>query len=299
LILQGYGSGAVGVDLNTIKGQAVTAGAGVTFYTAVGSAYELTVDSGGRGSADLKYVDGAAFHSTTAGRLGANLTTMFDVATQSLTGACINQAADSNAILAKFTFTGSGPYYPQIDMREINGTSIAGTSTHVAAAFQGFFNVSAPTGTVNSLPSATPGSPNALLIAGTNTATTFDSMALTSGTLPADLQTVKARAVTDVGLGNTVYLGTAAWSTLTQTNISGGAYDLTNATYIAALKAGLGTIPASGNWATVGAKMDLADSVNSTGVASLKSSLGTVPASGDWATLAGIASAHEIGRAHV
>lgn len=39
-------------------------------------------------------------------------------------------------------------------------------------------------------------------------------------------------------------------STLTQTQVSGGAYDLTNATYIAALKSGLGTIPASGNWST-------------------------------------------------
>jgi predicted transcriptional regulator len=29
-----------------------------------------------------------------------------------------------------------------------------------------------------------------------------------------DVETIKARAVTDVGAGNTVYLGTAAWSTV-------------------------------------------------------------------------------------
>jgi hypothetical protein len=72
-------------------------------------------------------------------------------------------------------------------------------------------------------------------------------------------------------------------SQLTQTQVSGGAYDLTNATYVAALKSGLGTVPASGNWAIVGSKMDLADTLNSTGVAALKSGLGTVPASGNWA----------------
>jgi hypothetical protein len=100
-----------------------------------------------------------------------------------------------------------------------------------------------------------------------------------------DVDTIKGRAVTDVGGGNTVYLGTGAWSTLTQTQVSGGAYDLTNATYVAALKSGLGTVPASGNWAIVGSKMDLADTLNSTGVAALKSGLGTIPASGNWNTV--------------
>lgn len=38
--------------------------------------------------------------------------------------------------------------------------------------------------------------------------------------------------------------GTTAPSTLTQTQVSGGAYDLTNATYVAALKSALGTVPA-------------------------------------------------------
>ena len=43
-----------------------------------------------------------------------------------------------------------------------------------------------------------------------------------------------------------------AWgtSTLTQTQVSGGAYNLVNATYVAAFKTALGTIPASGNWLT-------------------------------------------------
>jgi hypothetical protein len=60
--------------------------------------------------------------------------------------------------------------------------------------------------------------------------------------------------------------------------------DAPSATAVASIKTNLGTIPASGNWATVGAKMDLADTVNATGVASFKTSLGTVPASGNWNT---------------
>jgi hypothetical protein len=53
--------------------------------------------------------------------------------------------------------------------------------------------------------------------------------------------------------GDAAWITATGFSTLTQTQVSGGAYDLTNATYIAALKAGLGTIPASGNWETTGA----------------------------------------------
>jgi hypothetical protein len=43
----------------------------------------------------------------------------------------------------------------------------------------------------------------------------------------------------------------AALSTLTQSQVSGGAYNLTNATFVAAFKSALGTVPASGNWPTV------------------------------------------------
>lgn len=49
-----------------------------------------------------------------------------------------------------------------------------------------------------------------------------------NGNMPSDIQTAKQRAVTDVGFGNTVYLGTAAWSTVTQANITGGAWDITH-----------------------------------------------------------------------
>ena len=57
--------------------------------------------------ADITYVDGAACHSATAGRLAANLATMFDVATQNFTGASVNQTADGGAAS---TTTGTASY---------------------------------------------------------------------------------------------------------------------------------------------------------------------------------------------
>lgn len=60
-----------------------------------------------------------------------------------------------------------------VDVRQINGVSIAGTGTQVGAAFLNFFNVATPTGNVNSLPSAIPGALGGLLWAGTNDSCTF------------------------------------------------------------------------------------------------------------------------------
>jgi len=51
-------------------------------------------------------------------------------------------------------------------------------------------------------------------------------------TQKVDVETIKTRAVTDVGLGNTVYLGTSAWSTLTQTQVTGGAYTIQSASCV-------------------------------------------------------------------
>lgn len=59
----------------------------------------------------------------------------------------------------------------EADLTKINGTSVAGTGTQIAAAFIKFLNVATPTGTVNSLPDAVPGANTGLFIAGTNAAT--------------------------------------------------------------------------------------------------------------------------------
>jgi len=68
--------------------------------------------------------------------------------------------------------------------------------------------------------------------------------------------------------------------------VAGDQMDLVNApnsTAITAIKTGLGTVPASGNWSIAGDKMDLVDAPNATAISAIKTGLGTVPASGNWA----------------
>lgn len=54
------------------------------------------------------------------------------------------------------------------NLAQILGTALTETAGLLAAGFKKFFNVSTPTGTVNSLPDAVPGATNGLFIAGTN-----------------------------------------------------------------------------------------------------------------------------------
>ena len=60
----------------------------------------------------------------------------------------------------------------QTDMTAIHGTALTETATQLAGAFVKFFNVSSPTGTVNSLADAVPGAAGGGFIAGTNAETT-------------------------------------------------------------------------------------------------------------------------------
>ena len=103
LILTGYGAGEVTVGIDHILTQAITCAAPVTINPQVGSAYELTVDSGGRGAANMVYLDGASVHSSTAGRLAAALIKILDVATPVFTAESVNQGADNNVLLADAT----------------------------------------------------------------------------------------------------------------------------------------------------------------------------------------------------
>jgi hypothetical protein len=87
-------------------------------------------------------------------------------------------------------------------LKVINAKSIAGTSNQVSAAFVKMFNVATPTGTVNSLPDAVPGAVSGLSIVG--------SQMTVPDTQKVDVNSVKTRAVGDVGSGNTAHLLQAA-----------------------------------------------------------------------------------------
>lgn len=67
------------------------------------------------------------------------------------------------------------------DLVSILGTALTETAGLIAAAFKKFFNVAAPTGTVNSLADAVPGAAGGGLIAGSNAATTFAGVTSTAG----------------------------------------------------------------------------------------------------------------------
>ena len=88
-------------------------------------------------------------------------------------------------------------------LMEILATALTETAGLIAAAFKNFFNVATPTGTVNSLPAATP-TAGALITAGTGTA----QLNVASGKVPA---TVAAGDVADLLLLKTLvqYSGTA------------------------------------------------------------------------------------------
>lgn len=72
----GYAGGTarLKVDVDTMKTQAITCAAGVTVGAYVGQGTAaLTVDAGGRGSADIKYIDGAAISTHASGMVPADV----------------------------------------------------------------------------------------------------------------------------------------------------------------------------------------------------------------------------------
>jgi hypothetical protein len=132
----------------------------------------------------------------------------------------------------------------QSDMVAVHGSALTETGAgYLAAAIVKLFDVATPGPTMNTL---------ALDATITTRIPQVMTMAQVGGT-GAYYVVALGSAGTGAGqfnLSSGVIAASGNWSTLTQTQVSGGAYDLTNATYVAALKSGLGTIPASGNWST-------------------------------------------------
>lgn len=92
--------------------------------------------------------------------------------------------AQSATDLKDFADTGYNPttHVAQADMTYIHGTALTETSGQLAAAFKKFFDVSSPTGTINSIPDAVAGAAGGLFIAGTNAATAITT-ALTANVI--------------------------------------------------------------------------------------------------------------------
>jgi hypothetical protein len=80
------------------------------------------------------------------------------------------------------------------NLMQILGSAITGTASQIVAAFTKWFNVTSPTGTVNSLPDAVPGAAGGAFIAGTNAATTVTTALTTTftGNLTGSVASVTA-----------------------------------------------------------------------------------------------------------
>ena len=112
---------------------------------------------------------------------------------------------------------------PEADLTYIHGTALTETDGQLAGGFKKFFNVSSPTGTVNSLPDAVAGVANGVFIAGTNAATSITT-ALTAniigditGTLDTVTTCTTATTVTDRVTADVTYIhGTALTETAGQ-----------------------------------------------------------------------------------
>ncbi len=72
--------------------------------------------------------------------------------------------------------------FQKVSLNDILATTLTETSGLLAGGFKQFFNVSTPTGTVNSIPNATAGAAGGLFIAGTNAATTVTTSFTTTFT---------------------------------------------------------------------------------------------------------------------
>lgn len=68
------------------------------------------------------------------------------------------------------------------NLTQILGTALTETAGLLAGGFKKFFNISSPTGTLNSIPDAVAGTTNGLFIAGTNAATTVTTALTTTFT---------------------------------------------------------------------------------------------------------------------
>lgn len=94
------------------------------------------------------------------------------------------------------TITVSAGGKADANLAEILGTAITGTAAQLAAAFTKFFNVATPTGTVNSLPDAPPGTGS-----GVATATNVSAVETDTQDIQTSVATILSRMGTPSNLG--------------------------------------------------------------------------------------------------
>lgn len=121
-----------------------------------------------------------------AGQINQNANGQVDVNAVTMSGTSLTgRDIGASVLLSAGTGTGQLDFTSGVvksNLVQILGTALTETSGQLAAAFKQWFNVSAPVGTVNSIPNATAGAAGGLFIAGTNAATTVTTSLTTTFT---------------------------------------------------------------------------------------------------------------------
>ncbi|HUU82350.1 MAG TPA: hypothetical protein VM243_02495, partial [Phycisphaerae bacterium] len=193
--------------------------------------------------------------ATIAGTLAGTLLGYWDGTNYVLGGADAREisgdaaAADNCELMFDGTGYAGGTIVFQSDLTKIHGTAITETATQLAGAFTKFFDVAAPTGTVNSIPDAVAGAAGGLLIAGSNAGTTtFSALTVTNATtLTGAVSLGSTLGVTGaVTFSSTFATGAVTLSALTVTN----ATTLTGAVSLGSTLGVTGAVTFSSTFAT-------------------------------------------------
>lgn len=224
------------VAANAITAAAIANGAidAATFAAGAIDAAALAADAGAEIAAAVWDLDATAHQ--TLGTFGqaigdpvADTNTIYKAVVTDATGATVGVdvvavQADTDDIQARLPAALTANGNMKASLVEILTTALTETVGLLAGGFKKFFNVAAPTGTLNSIPDAVAGATGGLFIAGTNAATTITGSLTTTftGNLTGSVASVTG-AVGSVTAAVTV--GTINANVITAAAIADGAID--------------------------------------------------------------------------
>lgn len=145
-------------------------------------------------NANAEAAGGLYTRGTGAGQINQPANGQIDCNTVKLSGtSCTARDIGASVLLSAGTGTGQLDFTSGVvkaNLAQILGTALTETAGQIANAFKKFFNVSSPTGTVNSIPDAVAGASGGLLIAGSNAATTVNITGNITGNLSGSVGSV-------------------------------------------------------------------------------------------------------------
>lgn len=208
------------------------------------------INSGASGLDSEVSIDGGTFADCTneATEIASGSGTYYlDLTSGELNGDTIAiqvKSSTTNAITYKLTIYPSSAGKMQVDLTSILATVLTETSGQLAGGFKKFFNVSTPTGTLNSLPGAAAGASNGLWILGTNNTAAITIGAITMGNLTASAIACSTITASGAVAFQSTFAVTGT-TTLTGNVSLGGTLGVTGTTTFATINTG--TIATTGN----------------------------------------------------